>query len=283
MSQGLPQIESPAAALFGEEMRTRYHGQLLMLRRIFERLRPDRFRKLKRQEQGEEIDLEAAIAAAVDRRAGQAPSAKLYEQRDRRERSVAVALLVDVSGSTGKLLGAGPDPSAGRTIIRVEQESLFLLAEAVGAVGDALAIYAYSGEGREQVDFFVIKDFDEPYSRRIGERIGAMRALAQNRDGAAIRHAAAKLLRRDAATRLLLLLSDSRPFDRGYEGAYALADTRQALLEAHQHRIRTFCITIDHRADDYLAGLFAPGRYTIIDDVRRLPERLPSIYRRVTT
>ena len=168
-------------------------------------------------------------------------------------------------------------------MIQVEKESLFLLAEAVGAVGDALAIYAYSGDGREQVDVFVVKEFDEPYGHRIGGQIGAMTALVQNRDGAAIRHAASKLMRRPAKTRLLILLSDSRPFDRDYEGAHALADTRRALLEAHRRQIQTFCITIDRQADDYLASLFAPSRYTIIDDVRWLPARLPAIYRRVTT
>jgi hypothetical protein len=296
--QRLPQADEQTvegAPSFTDQMRARYYGQLLHLRRVFERLRPDRFRKLKRQEQGEEIDLDAVIEAVVDRRAGQSPSDKLYQRRDRRERDVAVALLVDVSGSTGKLLQGGTflptkeaaDRSEARTpthsVIQIEKESLFLLAEAVSAVGDALAIYAYSGDGREQVDFFVVKEFDEPYGRRVGERIGAMRALAQNRDGAAIRHAATKLMRQEASTRLLIVLSDSRPFDHHYEGAYALADTRRALLEAHRRQIRTFGITIDQRADDYLAGLFAPNRYTIIDDVRWLPERLPWIYQRVTT
>ena len=107
--QRLPQAGEPpgASSSFAEQMRSRYYGQLLMLRRTFERLRPDRFRKLKRQEQGEEIDLEAAVEAMVDRRAGRSPSPKLYQQRDRRERDVAVALLVDISGSTGKHLQGG--------------------------------------------------------------------------------------------------------------------------------------------------------------------------------
>ena len=281
---------------FTEQTLTHYYGQRLLLRRMFERMKPDRLRRLKRQEQGEEIDLDAAIEAAIDRRAGRSPSEKLYIQRDRRERDVAVALLVDVSGSTGKLLGgtgagvqgresgfSGERSAESRSIVQVEKESLLLLAEAVHAVGDALAIYAYSGDGRDQVDFFLVKEFDEPYTRSVGERIGLMTAMAQNRDGAAIRHAVSKLMRREAKTRLLIVLSDSRPFDRDYEGAYALADTRRALEEAQRHRIQTFCITVDHQADHYVAGLFAPGRYAIIDDVCWLPVRLPRIYQRITT
>jgi nitric oxide reductase NorD protein len=269
---------------FSDQVLAEYRGQLSLLRKMFERLRPDRFKKLKRREAGEEIDLDAAIEAAIDRRVGQTPSDKLYVQRDRRERDVAVALLVDVSGSTGQvLLDRPPAESSGRSIIQIEKESVLLLTEAVSAVGDALAVYAYSGDGRDRVDFYLVKDFDEPHGRRIGERIGAMTALVQNRDGTAIRHATRKLLGRDAKTRLLLWLSDGRPFDRDYEGAHALADTRQALWEARRARVRTFCITVDRQGEDYQAGLFASNHYVVIDDVRQLPERLPRIYQRITT
>lgn len=278
---------------FVDQALTAYRGQRLRLRHMFERLRPDQFKKLKRQEAGEEIDLDAAVEAAIERRIGRTPSDKLYLRRDRRERDVAVALLVDVSGSTGQQVahasgpseppGVSPPGSSGRSIIQIEKESVLLLAEAVEAVGDALAIYAYSGDGRDRVDFYLVKEFDERYNRRVGERIGAMTALAQNRDGTAIRHATRKLLQREAATRLLLWLSDGRPFDRGYEGAQALADTKRALVEARRARVRTFCITIDQRGEDYQAALFAPGRYAVIDDVRLLPDRLSWIYQRVTT
>jgi nitric oxide reductase NorD protein len=294
-----PSETDRAAAAFADQILADYRGQLSLLRKMFERLRPDRFKKLKRREAGEEIDLDAAIEAAIDRRVGRTPSDKLYIQRDRRERDVAVALLVDVSGSTGQVLDRlgprslqpgqtestvrAPIELSGRSIIQIERESVLLLAEAVSAVGDALAVYAYSGDGRDQVDVYLVKEFDEPYGRRIGERIGAMKALVQNRDGTAIRHATRKLLRREAKTRLLLWLSDGRPFDRDYEGAHALADTRQALREARRARVRTFCITVDRRGEDYQAALFTPGHYAVIDDVRQLPERLPRIYQRVTT
>jgi nitric oxide reductase NorD protein len=269
---------------FSDQVLAEYQGQLSLLRKMFERLRPDRFKKLKRREAGEEIDLDAAIEAAIDRRVGRTPSDKLYMQRDRRERDVAVALLVDVSGSTGQVLLDRPTAeSSSRSIIQIEKESVLLLTEAVSAVGDALAVYAYSGDGRDRVDFYLIKDFDEPHGRRIGERIGAMTALVQNRDGTAIRHATRKLLGQEAKTRLLLWLSDGRPFDRDYDGAHALADTRQALVEARRARVRTFCITVDRQGEDYQAGLFAHNYYAVIDDVRQLPERLPRIYQRVTT
>jgi len=132
-------------APFADQILADYRGQLSLLRKMFERLRPDRFKKLKRREAGEEIDLDAAIEAVIDRRVGRTPSDKLYIQRDRRERDVAVALLVDVSGSTGQVLldrlgprslqpgqtestVRAPIESSGRSIIQIERVSVLLLA-----------------------------------------------------------------------------------------------------------------------------------------------------------
>lgn len=43
------------------------------------------------------------------------------------------------------------------------------------------------------------------------------------------------------------------------------------------------CITIDRDSEAELRDLYGEVGYTIIDDVLSLPERLPAIYRRLTT
>ena len=139
------------------------------------------------------------------------------------------------------------------------------------------------GDSRQHVDLYRVKGFDERYAQHVGERIGVLKTLVQNRDGAAIRHATRRLSDQPAKSRLLILLSDGKPYDRDYERNHAMADTRMALLEAKRSGVQTFCITIDRQAEDYLQSLYAPGRYTIIDDVQWLPERLPRIYQRVTS
>ncbi len=254
------------------------HGPAVrLLRRYFESLRPLGLRRVHGQTDGEELDLNAMVRRAADLAAGVESSDRVYVSREKRERDVAVAFLVDMSGSTSRLI-----ESDGRRVIDVEKEGLALLCEALNAVGDQYAIYGYSGQGRRQVDFVIVKDFDELASGRAAQRIGAVAPLHQNRDGAAIRHAVRKLLARPARIRLLILLSDGKPLDDGYADEYSLEDTKMALREASARGVHPFCITVDRDADDYLKRMYGEVRFLVIDNAAGLPERLPRVYQQLT-
>jgi nitric oxide reductase NorD protein len=158
------------------------------------------------------------------------------------------------------------------------------MSEALEAVGDPYSIYGFTSEGRRNVRFYVVKDFDERYSEEIERRIGGINYQHNTRLGAAVRHAASRLAAQDARTRLLIVLSDGRPYDHDYGDArYAREDTRAALQEARISGVTPFCITIDRDSESELRDLYGEVGYTIIDDVLSLPERMPAIYRRLTT
>ena len=255
------------------------HGpSIRLLRRYFEAIRPTALRRTYGYEHGEELDLDAVVGRVVARHAGADPSDQIYSRRDKRERQVAVAFLVDMSGSTGRQLESGV-----RRVIDVEKEGLVLLVEALEATGDQYALYGFSGQGRDHVDFLVLKDFDDTLRCRVGQRIEAMAPRQQNRDGAAIRHTTQKLLRCPARHRLLILLSDGKPLDGGYANEYALEDTKMALREARQHGISPFCLTVDREATGYLKRMYGDVQYLVLDDVADLPKRLPRVYQRLTT
>ena len=55
------------------------------------------------------------------------------------------------------------------------------------------------------------------------------------------------------------------------------------LCSGWMSRCPPFCITIDRDSEAELKDLYGEVGYTIIDDVISLPERLPGIYRRLTT
>jgi hypothetical protein len=262
---------------FVEQTLSAQRGEITLLRRYFEGIAPSKFRRLAGQVDGEDLDLDALVRRVSDIRAGTEPSDHIYIRGERRERDVATAVLVDVSGSTSRQV------SEGRRVIDVEKEGLVLLCEALEAVGDQFALYGYSGNGRKQVDFVVIKDFDDPISGRAARKLGGVVPLHQNRDGAAIRHATRKLLDRRAKTRLLVLISDGRPLDDGYKDDYAVEDTKMALREARMKGIESVCITIDRDADHYLRRMYGDVRYIVIDRVEGLPDKLPKIYHRLTT
>ncbi|MCK6530298.1 hypothetical protein L6R50_22995 [Myxococcota bacterium] len=251
------------------------------LRRQFQMIRAQQRGQSRGWLEGDELDLDALVAGVVESRAGHSPDGRFYLRRLRPERDVAVAFLVDLSASTKESVGRG-----GRTVIEVQKQSLILLCEALEALGDRYAIYGFSGRGRAHVTFEVYKSFGEPYNPDVRARIGGMGHQRENRDGAAIRHATHLLAREEARVRLLVLLSDGRPLDCGcdhYNERYAQEDTRMALREAMARRVHPFCITVDRRGEDYLASMYGDVRYAVIDRVESLPEKLPRIYRRLTT
>jgi len=257
------------------------HGAMIeRLRRTFEALRPQAMRPKRGLSDGDTLDMDAVVSARVAHRAGVPGPIGLYRSRRPNSRDVSVAFLVDMSSSTNEHIN-----TAGKRIIDVEREALVVTAEAIHALGDTMAIYGYSGFGRDQVAFYVAKEFGEPWGPQIRERIGRMGWKLENRDGAAIRHAVAKLKTAPGRERLLILLSDGKPLDGGcnrYHDAYSQEDTRMALLEARQAGIHPFCITVDPHGRGYLRQMYGDGGYTIIDSVEALPQRLPGLYRRLT-
>ena len=249
-----------------------------LLRRYFESIRPTGMRRMWGQEDGDDIDLNAAIRRVAERKVGTEPTDRIYIRRDKRDRQVASAFLIDMSGSTGRQIESG-----GRRVIDVEKEGLVLLSEAMEAIGDQYALYGFSGQGRQQVDFIILKDFGETLRYRVGQRIEAVKPLHQNRDGAAIRHTTRKLLECSARHRLLVLMSDGRPLDDEYGDEYALEDTKMALREARLEGVIPYCVTVDLDARDYLYRMYGEVGFVIIDDVSALPEHLPRMYQRLTT
>lgn len=273
--------------LFVELTRARYRGVISSIRHQFQMMKPASLRRVVNELDGEDYDLNALIDYVADRRANGQQSERIYTKRLRRERDTAVAFLLDQSSSTARTIGRHPlQPYThpGRRIIEIEKEGLVLMSEALEAVGDRYAIYGFSSEGRRNVKFYVVKDFDEHYGEEIERRIGGINYQHNTRLGAAVRHAARRLMEQEARTRLLIVLSDGRPYDHDYGDArYAREDTREALREARRQGITPFCITIDRDSEAELRDLYGEVGYTIIDNVLSLPERMPAIYRRLTT
>ncbi len=272
---------------FVELARSRYHGVISSIRHQFQLMKPENLTKVNREIDGEDYDLDALVELVIDRKADGRQSENIYTKRLRRQRDVAVSILLDQSSSTARTITRNPlQPYThpGRRIIEIEKEGLVLMSEALEAVGDVYSINGFTSEGRRNVKFYVVKDFNEKYSEETEKRIGGITFQNNTRLGAAIRHAANKLLRQENRTKLLLILTDGRPYDHDYGDArYAREDVREALIEAKVNGITPFCITIDRESETELRDLYGDVGYTIIDDVLSLPERMPNIYRRLTS
>ncbi|MDH3360201.1 MAG: VWA domain-containing protein [Desulfobulbaceae bacterium] len=261
----------PVKGTFIKETMTKYRGQLRRLRRQFEMMRSQQ-RFVKRQRDSDDIDLDAIIESQADMLANLPPSERLYIKLIRDQRNINAIFLVDMSSSTEGWIG---------TAIK---ESLLLMCEALTVLGDQYGIYGFSGMRRNRSELYHIKHLDEPYDETVRGRITAITPKEYTRMGPPIRHLTNLLAESDAATRLLITLSDGKPEDYDdYKGDYATEDTRHALIEAKNRGIHPFCITIDRRAHDYIAHMYGEINYIVIDNVKKLPGRMPQIYRNLTT
>jgi len=272
---------------FVELARSRYRGVISSIRHQFQLMKPENLTRINRELDGEDYDLNALVDFVIDRKADGQQSENIYTKRLRKQRDVAVSILLDQSSSTARTITRNPlQPYTypGRRIIEIEKEGLVLMSEALEAVGDVYSINGFTSEGRRNVKFYVVKDFHEKYSDEIEKRIGGITFQNNTRLGAAIRHASAKLLKQEARTKLLIILTDGRPYDHDYGDArYAREDVREALTEAKTNGVTPFCITVDRESEGELKDLYGNVGYTIIDDVLSLPERMPNIYRRLTS
>ena len=242
-----------------------HRSMLDAIRRRFEMLRGQRT-PLRRQPDGDELDLEACIDARADLRAGHPMAQALYRSHKRSKRDMVILLLIDVSGSTDGWV------SSGRRVIDVEREALLLVCIALDAMGEPYAVQAFSGHGAQSVSVRTLKRFDEPYGNPVATRIAALEPEEYTRAGTAIRHASATLMREPAPQRLLLLLSDGKPNDVDvYEGRYGVEDMRRAVIEAKLQGIAPFCLTVDRQAASYLPHVFGANQYALLVKPSMLP------------
>lgn len=256
---------------------SRCNGLLSHIRRAFELIKPEGLTLLRQWPEGDAFDYRALLDFAVDRRAGLIPSDRLFIKRLKKERNVAVLLLVDMSRSTANAVSAGRN-----TVLDVAKEAVVLFCEALQVVGDTYSIAGFSGTGRHSVDYFGIKDFQEPLNSSVRGRISTMTPQRSTRMGAAIRHAAAKLGDIPAAVRLLIVVSDGFPNDIGYKNEYAIADTRRAIQEARSRGHHVKAITVNIGNDPRLDDLYGRYHYHVIEDVVELPDKLIRMYGTLT-
>jgi len=297
---------------FLESVHHRHGALLARVRRQFQHIKPESTERVRKVPDGEEVDLDRAVEARSDIRAGLAPSERVYMRRDRARREVAAAFLVDLSASVREPV---PDPDdepekphdadsndhpvwgvrpslmerdeQRRRVLDIQKEALALMVQALEALGDEYGIYGFSGETRENVEFYVAKELGDRLGIKVWNAIAAMSARRYTRMGTAIRHTIRKLERQDARRKVMLLISDGYPQDIDYgpdrdDRQYGIHDTAQALREAELAHIQTFCVTIDRAGHDYLREMCPEGRYLIIDEVESLPVELGKVYRLLT-
>jgi Mg-chelatase subunit ChlD len=290
------------------DLRQRHATLVRQIRRRFASPLAGAPRRERRLPDGDAVDLDAALDAQVARRAGHGGADdRLYQARPLRQRSLSVALLLDCSSSTGFAIpdrhapahetapddvlwmAVGSRPSLAslkppRRVLDVTKDAAALLCEALQAMGDRHAVFGFSGAGRLQVDIGLVKDFGAPWGATAGAALAALQPQGATRTGAAVRHAAQRLLAEPSRRKVLVVLSDGYPHDSDYgSGANALQhglqDTAQALREARRAGVASFHLSVDAGAHDYMRRICPANRYWVVDAVETLPTRMLPLVR----
>ncbi len=271
-----PLAESDLAC--AHSLLAQHGGVLRRLRRAIQSEKPQRPTPKRRQNEGEELDLDATVEYVVDRHAGALPPPAIYRQRRPGTRDTSVLLLADLSTSIMQQAANGD----GRVVDRLKA-ALLMFALSLEEVGDAYAIAGFASKYRDAVSYYPIKEFAQPFTVETEGILGGLSGRLATRMGAAIRHACVRFREAASARRLLLILSDGRPadYDDGGDERYLHEDTRMAVKEAAEHGIHPFCITLDAGGASYLERIFGRGHFLVIDALDDLPARLPQIYLRL--
>ncbi|MFN7752146.1 MAG: VWA domain-containing protein [Pseudomonadota bacterium] len=264
--------------LEAQRLADRHAGTLKRLKKAIQAQKPTRPAPLTRQMDGDDLDLEATVRYVTERAAGRSPEPRVYKRRAIRNRDVAVTLLADLSTSIMQTVADG----SGRLVDTV-RAGVLLFAESMEEVGDPYSIAGFCSKYRDNVNYYRIKDFDQPFNESVRSTVGGLSGRLATRMGAAIRHAVHRFEGVQTPRRLLLLLSDGRPedYDDGGDRRYLHEDTRMAVKEAVNAGVHPFCITVDTLANQYLPQIFGRGHYLVLDQIGSLPAKLPEIYLRL--
>ncbi|HQT86452.1 MAG: hypothetical protein B7Z58_15075 [Acidiphilium sp. 37-64-53] len=255
------------------------HAKLAQrLAALIEHAKVSQPRRLRRQAEGDGLDLDACIAAAIDLRAGLSPDPRIHSRTERRHRDLATLVLLDVSHSTNDVL-AWSDTS----VLALERAAAALLGDAMAGLGDRFAMRAFCSNGRHDVRYSAIKEFDRAFDGAAKRRLAGLAGSLSTRLGAALRHAGRELGQQAAYRRLLLVISDGEPSDIDVgDRRYLVEDARHAVQELSLRGIDVFCVGLDAGGDGYFGRIFGRHRIALIDRIERLPEMLPMIYLRLT-
>jgi hypothetical protein len=230
----------------------------------------DRGVRLRRQHEGEELDLNAVIETRISQRARLAPDPRIFQRPGKRRRHTSILLLLDLSESTNDAV-----MGTFTSLLDLEKRAASLVAQSIDTEYDRLAIAGFCSDGREKVHYTRIKDFDQAFSVDRQQTLNRQQGSLSTRMGAALRHAGCQLDAEASEKKILLLVTDGEPSDIDViDKNYLVEDARMAVHALNMKSITVFCLTLDPRADPYVKTIFGAQNYLIVDKAVTLPTQL---------
>jgi len=261
-----------------EKILLEYRPVAFRIKQIIDLLTPEGVQRVRNMEDGDEIDINAAVDAMISLRMGEQPNPRITMRNVLKSRDLSVVVLMDLSESTNEPLG-GSD----KTVLELTREAATLVATAINGIGDPFALHGFASDGRHDVQYYRFKDFNQHFNDEAKSRLAGMKGGLSTRMGAAMRHAGQHLLKQPERRKLLLLVTDGEPADIDERDPQHLRhDTKKAVEELYTKGVLSYCLTLDPNADNYVKRIFGANNYTVVDNVDKLPEQLPVLFASLT-
>jgi len=248
------------------------------IKQIIDLLTPEGVQRVRNMEDGDEIDINAAIDAMIAIRMGEQPNTRITMRNVLKNRDLSVVVLLDLSESTNE-----PMNGSDKTVLELTREAATLVATAIEGIGDPFAIHGFASDGRHDVQYYRFKDFSQKFDDEAKSRLAGMKGGLSTRMGAALRHSGQHLLKQQERRKLILLVTDGEPADIDERDPQHLRhDAKKAVEELYGSGVLTYCLTLDPNADTYVKRIFGENNYTVVDNVDKLPEKLPTLFASLT-
>lgn len=142
----------PGSAHVIDDILDRHAHVVNRIKSLIDSARVSRPHRVKRQQEGEFLDIDASIEVMISRRMGENPDPRVYGRFERKHRDLAVNVLLDISESTKDKIIASDE-----TVLDVERQATALLAHAMSGLGDPFAIAAFCSNRRDDVRYYRIR------------------------------------------------------------------------------------------------------------------------------
>ncbi|QIH40148.1 VWA domain-containing protein [Flavobacterium sp. Sr18] len=252
---------------------TKNASTLLGLRKMLTNVN-NRMQQQKRQTQGDEFDIDAITDLYIDVHSKRTPSENIYISNRKKEKDLSILILLDISLSSDGY-------AAGNRVIDVEKEVSILFGEILNEFNIDFSIDSFYSKTRNFSTYLTVKDFDENWNIA-KHKIGAIEPNGYTRIGAALRHAGARLDKRNTKNKWVILISDGKPNDYDkYEGKYGINDVKQALRELNNRNINSYALAIEAQAKYYLPQMFGQNHYQILTTPVELLRSLVQLYEKI--
>lgn len=227
--------------------------------------------RIRRQAEGDELDLDALVNHVVTQRSGGAPDGNVFSRLGRRPRPASVLLLLDLSASTSRTI-----EGTEMTLLDCERAAAEETIEAFDGEASRIALHGFASNGRAEVRYLRLKDFGVVFDEEHRLRVRELQPAWSTRIGAALRHAGSLLGREANPSKTIILVTDGPDIDV-FDERYLAEDARNAVDMLAAKGIRSQCICVEPSAHDVICGIFGRRNCLSIERSTRLSDVLPDV------